>query len=77
MADGHQAAHRASRAACPSSTCPAYHYWLNRSAADGGATSASWIEPFEPIHAGLALVLRLLRENARTSRHTRTAACSS
>jgi cell division protein ZapD len=49
---------------------PAYHYWLNRSAADRRRDLASWIEPFEPIHAGLAIVLRLLRENARTSRHT-------
>jgi cell division protein ZapD len=49
---------------------PAYHYWLNRPAAERRRDLASWIEPFEPIHDGLAIVLRLLRENARVSRHT-------
>ena len=49
---------------------PAYHYWLNQPAADRRRDLASWLEPFEPIQAGSAIVLRLLRENARTSRHT-------
>ena len=45
---------------------PAYHYWLNQPAADRRRDLASWLEPFEPIQAGSAI----LRENARTSRHT-------
>jgi len=49
---------------------PAYHYWLNRPADERRRDLASWIEPFEPIHAGLTIVLRLLRENARVTRHT-------
>jgi len=49
---------------------PAYHYWLNQSPDARRRDLATWIEPFEAIHAGLGIVLRLLRENARVSRHT-------
>jgi cell division protein ZapD len=49
---------------------PAYHYWLNQDPATRRRDLAGWIEPFEPIRAGSAIVLRLLRENCRTSRHT-------
>ena len=49
---------------------PAYHHWLNRDATARHHDLAAWIEPFEPIRAGSAIVLRLLRENARASRHT-------
>ena len=49
---------------------PAYHYWLNQPADERRRDLANWIEPFEPVHAGLTIVLRLLRENARVSRHT-------
>ena len=48
---------------------PAYHWWLHRDAESRRADLAGWIEPFEPVIAGLAIVLRLLRENARSSRH--------
>jgi cell division protein ZapD len=49
---------------------PAYHYWLN---ADPGARQndlRGWIAPFLPIHNGLAIILRLLRDNGRAGRHT-------
>jgi cell division protein ZapD len=49
---------------------PAYHYWLN---ADPGARQndlKGWIAPFLPIYSGLAIILRLLRDNGRASRHT-------
>ena len=49
---------------------PAYNYWLNQDPATRRRDLAGWIEPFEPIRAGSAIVLRLLRENCRTSRHT-------
>lgn len=62
------------RTAIPGGVCefdlPAYHYWLN---ADAGARQEdlrSWLEPFLPIHDGLSIVLRLLRDNGRSSRHT-------
>jgi cell division protein ZapD len=62
------------RAAIPGGVCefdlPAYHYWLNKDPAARRRDLAGWIEPFEPIRTGSATVLRLLRENARTSRHT-------
>jgi cell division protein ZapD len=48
---------------------PAYHHWLNRTAAARHGDLALWMEPFEPIRTGGAIVLHLLRENARTSRH--------
>ena len=48
---------------------PAYHYWLNRSPEERRRDLAGWIEPFAPIATGVAIVLRLLRENGRSSRH--------
>jgi cell division protein ZapD len=61
------------RVAIPGGVCefdlPAYHYWLNKDAAARRRDLANWLEPFEPIRAGSAIVLRLLRENSRTSRH--------
>ncbi len=48
---------------------PAYHHWLNRSADERRHDLAGWIDPFAPIAAGVAIVLRLLRENGRVSRH--------
>ncbi len=62
------------RAAIPGGVCefdlPAYHHWLNKSPNARRQDLAGWIEPFAPIRVGSAIVLRLLRENSRTSRHT-------
>ena len=62
------------RAAIPGGVCefdlPAYHHWLNKSPAERREDLAGWIEPFAPIRTGAAIVLRLLRENSRVSRHT-------
>jgi cell division protein ZapD len=62
------------RAAIPGGVCefdlPAYHYWLNKEPAARQHDLAGWIEPFEAIRSGSAIVLRLLRENSRISRHT-------
>ncbi len=62
------------RTAIPGGVCefdlPAYHYWLN---ADPGARQndlKAWLEPFLPIQNGLAIILRLLRDNGRASRQT-------
>jgi len=49
---------------------PAYHYWLNLPPVARQRDLAGWIEPFLPIHSGLAIILRLLRDNGRASRHT-------
>jgi cell division protein ZapD len=62
------------RAAIPGGVCefdlPAYHYWLNQPPDSRRRDLAAWIEPFEPVRTGSAIVLRLLRENSRASRHT-------
>jgi cell division protein ZapD len=62
------------RAAIPGGVCefdlPAYHHWLNKSPNARRQDLAGWIEPFASIRVGSAIVLRLLRENGRTSRHT-------
>jgi cell division protein ZapD len=62
------------RSAIPGGVCefdlPAYHHWLHDSAAARQRDLAGWIEPFASIDAGIAIVLRLLRENRRTTRHT-------
>ena len=64
------------RAAIPGGVCefdlPAYHHWLNKTPPARRQDLAAWIEPFAPIRIGSAIVLRLLRENSRTSRHTAT-----
>lgn len=62
------------RVAIPGGVCefdlPAYHHWLNKPASARRHDLASWIEPFAPIRIGSTIVLRLLRENGRTSPHT-------
>ncbi|HJU22962.1 MAG TPA: cell division protein ZapD [Casimicrobiaceae bacterium] len=62
------------RVAIPGGVCefdlPAYHHWLNKPASARRHDLSSWIEPFAPIRIGSAIVLRLLRENGRTSVHT-------
>jgi cell division protein ZapD len=61
------------RAGIPGGVCefdlPAYHYWLNQEPAARRNDLNAWIEPFEPLRTGAAIVLRLLRENGRVSRH--------
>jgi len=62
------------RAAIPGGVCefdlPAYHWWLNQDPGPRRSDLAGWIEPFAPIRAGSAIVLKLLRDNGRESRHT-------
>jgi cell division protein ZapD len=62
------------RTAIPGGVCefdlPAYHYWLHLPPHQRQHDLQSWIAPFLPIHGGLTIILRLLRENGKTSRHT-------
>ncbi|HZQ61897.1 MAG TPA: cell division protein ZapD [Casimicrobiaceae bacterium] len=62
------------RTAIPGGVCefdlPAYHYWLNGEAHARQNDLRAWLAPFLPIHDGLSIVLRLLRDNGRASRHT-------
>ena len=62
------------RTAIPGGVCefdlPAYHWWLHQDPGPRRNDLAGWIEPFAPIRAGSAIVLKLLRDNGRESRHT-------
>ena len=69
VADGDQAAHRHPRRHLrirPAGVS------LVAAPAPGRAAQrpARWIEPFAPIRAGAAIIMKLLRDNGRASRHT-------
>ena len=61
------------RTAIPGGVCefdlPAYHWWLHQDPAARRNDLRGWIEPFASIRAGSAIVLKLLRDNGRASRH--------
>ena len=61
------------RMALPGGVCefdlPAYHYWLNAEAHARQNDLHGWLAPLLPIHDGLSIILRLLRENGRSGRH--------
>jgi cell division protein ZapD len=76
MADDDQAAHGDSGGVCRFDL-PAYHYWLNADPAARQNDLKAWLEPFLPIHDGLAIILRLLRDNGRASPQTAYRASSS
>ncbi|HLX22077.1 MAG TPA: cell division protein ZapD [Usitatibacter sp.] len=46
---------------------PSYHHWLHHEAARRRADLETWLKPLLPIHAALAIVLRVLRESGRSS----------
>lgn len=48
---------------------PSYHYWLHQDAASRGQHFAQWLAPFLPIRDGVAILLKLLRENGKSSTH--------
>jgi cell division protein ZapD len=62
------------RTAIPGGVCefdlPAYHWWLHQDPGARRNDLRGWIEPFAPIRAGSAIILKLLRDNGRASRHT-------
>ena len=45
---------------------PSYHHWLHHDAARRRADLEAWLKPLLPVHAGLSIVLRVLRESGRT-----------
>jgi cell division protein ZapD len=61
------------RTAIPGGVCefdlPAYHWWLNQDPAARRNDLRGWVEPFAPIRAGSAIIMKLLRDNGRASRH--------
>ena len=62
------------RTGIPGGVCefdlPAYHYWLHLDPAKRKEDLRAWLAPLLPIHSGLSIVLRILRENGKTTRHT-------
>ncbi len=64
------------RAAIPGGVCefdlPAYHYWLHRDPENRREALSGWLAPMQPIHAGLAIVLRLLRASGRPEQQLAT-----
>jgi cell division protein ZapD len=60
------------RTGIPGGVCefdlPAYHFWLNRDAAQRRSDLGGWVNPLLPIRDGLGIVLRLLRSSGRPER---------
>ena len=57
------------RTGIPGGACqfdlPSYHYWLHRPAALRQVDLKAWLAPMLPLHDGLVIVLRLLRESGK------------
>jgi cell division protein ZapD len=62
------------RTGIPGGACefdlPAYHHWLNLEPTVRQHDLQVWLDPLLPIHSGLSIILRLLRDNGKISRHT-------
>ena len=60
------------RTGIPGGVCefdlPAYHFWLNRDAAQRRDDLSGWLNTLLSIHAGICIVLRLLRSSGRPER---------
>jgi len=61
------------RTGIPGGACefdlPAYHYWLNRDSASRRADLNAWVSPLYPLRDGTSIVLKLLREGGKPTRH--------
>ena len=59
------------RSAIPGGVCefdlPSYHFWLNQSAEVRRLDLYEWLAPFLPIRNGVQIILKLLRENGKTT----------
>jgi cell division protein ZapD len=57
------------RAGIPGGVCefdlPSYHHWQHQSSDERRAHLTAWLEPMLPLRDGLAIVLKLLRENGK------------
>jgi cell division protein ZapD len=62
------------RTGIPGGACefdlPAYHHWLNVEPVARQRDLQAWLAPLLPIFAGLSIILKLLRDNGKTSGHT-------
>ena len=62
------------RTCIPGGACefdlPSYHYWQEQDASLRRESLQTWLAPFLPLHAGLTIVLRLLRESGKVFHFT-------
>ncbi|MCE5182638.1 MAG: cell division protein ZapD [Betaproteobacteria bacterium] len=62
------------RTGIPGGVCefdlPSYHYWLNQDEDLRRQNLTDWLMPMLPIRDGLRIVLRMLRDSGKSSRHT-------
>ncbi len=62
------------RAVMPGGTCefdlPSYHYWQEQDAGSRRENLQAWLAPLLPLHTGLKIVLRLLRESGKVFHFT-------
>lgn len=62
------------RTAIPGGVCefdlPGYHYWLSLPPEARRADLEVWLNPLLPVESGLAILLRLMRDSGKTTRHT-------
>ncbi len=62
------------RSVIPGGTCefdlPSYHYWQEQEAGLRRKLLHAWLGPLLPLHTGLEIVLRLLRENGKVFHFT-------
>ena len=62
------------RACIPGGVCefdlPSYHYWQHQTSAARHAHLSSWLKPMLPLHEGLTIVLKLLRESGKVHHFT-------
>ena len=62
------------RTVMPGGTCefdlPSYHYWQKQDAGSRRESLRTWLAPLLPLHTGLKIVLRLLRENGKVYHFT-------
>ncbi len=60
------------RTSIPGGTCdfdlPAYHFWLERPAAERLRDLQEWLNTLDPVRSAVALILSLIRESAAPSR---------
>lgn len=62
------------RTTIPGGVCefdlPSYHFWLSQQEESRRRDLREWLAPLVPIQDGLRLVLQLLRDSGKTTRHT-------
>lgn len=62
------------RTGLPGGVCefdlPTYHYWLHREPSARQSDLRDWLAPLLPIRSGLAVILRILRDNGKATRQT-------